>query len=242
VRETQIRLILQPIIDNLLYLLGDRENIKKQFNQILDKLRQKSPQETGYTGGNALNLMIHLPIELSGLDFSHLTVWQAYLPDVNLHEVNFAHSDLSKSVFAETLDSIMSVAFSPDGKMLATGDGNGEIRLWQVADGKQLFSCKSHTDLIKSVAFSPIPLMSPIPLIPKEGLMSLPYQGGLGGLLASGGRDEIIKIWDIQTGECLKTLKIDRPYQNMNITAIKGVTQATISTLKALGAIDTKTP
>lgn len=228
VRETQIRLILRPIIDNLLYRLGDRENIKKQLNQILANLPYKSPQETGYAGGNALNLMIHLPIELSGLDFSHLTVWQAYLPDVNLHEVSFAHSDLSKSVFAETLDSIMSVAFSPDGKILATGDGNGEIRLWQVVDGKQLFACKSHTDLIKSVAFSPDGEMIATASHDKtvrlwdvrtgqclhvlEGHTSWVWSVSFlpdSQILATGSLDKTVKLWDIKTGNCLKTLQGD---------------------------------
>jgi len=41
-----------------------------------------------------------------------MTVWQAYLQDVNLHHVNFAYSDLAKSVFAETPSSAMSIAIS----------------------------------------------------------------------------------------------------------------------------------
>jgi hypothetical protein len=36
----------------------------------------------------------------------------------------------------------------------------------------------------------------------------------------------------------LKTLQSDRPYKNMNITSITGVTAAAIATLKALGAVD----
>jgi WD40 repeat protein len=228
VRETQIRLILKPIIDNLLYLLGDKENIRKQLQQILANLRDKSSQETGYAGGNALNLMIYLPIDLTGLDFSHLTVWQAYLPDVNLHEVNFAHSDLSKSVFAETMDSIMSVAFSPDGKILATGDGNGELRLWQVADGKQLFACKSHADLIKSIAFSSDGKIIATASHDKtvrlwdvhtgkclhvlEGHTSWVWSVSFipdSQILASGSIDKTVKLWDINTGNCLKTLQGD---------------------------------
>lgn len=41
-------------------------------------------------------------------------------------------ADLAKSVFAQQLAQVLSVAFSPDGHLLATGDANGEIRLWQV--------------------------------------------------------------------------------------------------------------
>ncbi|NMG22200.1 hypothetical protein [Brasilonema bromeliae] len=37
----------------------------------------------------------------------------------------------------------------------------------------------------------------------------------------------------IKTGECLKTLRSDRPYENMNITGVKGLADAEITTLKA---------
>jgi uncharacterized protein YjbI with pentapeptide repeats len=49
---------------------------------------------------------------LSGYDFSYLSVWQANLQDVNLHNVNFAGADLAKSVFAETFGGVLSVAVS----------------------------------------------------------------------------------------------------------------------------------
>ena len=184
VRYSQIRLILKPIIDKLLYWLGSTRNIKNKLLAILAELRGKSPRETGYAAGNALNLMSQLKIDLKGLDFSQLTVWQAYLSDVDLHQVNFAHSDLSKSVFAELLENILSVAFSPDAKFLATGDTNGDICLWQVADGKRQLTCKGHIGGVLSVAFSPD-----------------------GQTLASGSYDHTVRLWDVHTGQCLNILE-----------------------------------
>lgn len=108
----------------------------------------------GYAAGNILNLLCLLNVDLADYDFSHLTVWQAYLSARSLQRVNFAHCDLAKSVFTEDLSITLSVAFSPDG-ILATGDADGKIRVWQVSDGKKLFSCKGHTNWIWSVAFSP---------------------------------------------------------------------------------------
>jgi WD40 repeat protein len=49
--------------------------------------------------------------------------------------------------------------------------------------------------------------------------------------------DETIKLWDINTGKCLKTLRADRPYEGMNITRITGITEAQKATLQVLGAI-----
>ena len=42
-----------------------------------------------------LNLFSQLDINLSGYDFSSLTIWQVYLQGVNLHQVNFANADFT---------------------------------------------------------------------------------------------------------------------------------------------------
>jgi WD40 repeat protein len=57
-------------------------------------------------------------------------------------------------------------------------------------------------------------------------------------LLVSGSQDKTIKLWDVATGECLKTLRADRLYENMNIQETTGLTAAQQATLTALGAID----
>jgi WD40 repeat protein len=56
--------------------------------------------------------------------------------------------------------------------------------------------------------------------------------------LASGSQDETIKLWDVNTGECLKTLRADRLYEGMNIFGATGLTQAQKATLLALGAVE----
>ena len=59
-----------------------------------------------------------------------------------------------------------------------------------------------------------------------------------GHTLASGSEDETIKIWDVTTAECLRTLRAKRPYEGMNITGVTGLTAATIAKLKSLGAVE----
>jgi WD40 repeat protein len=59
-----------------------------------------------------------------------------------------------------------------------------------------------------------------------------------GRIIASSSQDQTIKLWDVQTGNCLKTLRADRPYEGMDITGAMGLTEAQKATLKALGAIE----
>jgi WD40 repeat protein len=56
-------------------------------------------------------------------------------------------------------------------------------------------------------------------------------------VLASSSADGTIKLWQVETGQCVKTLRIDRPYEGMNITELTGITDAQRTTLQALGAI-----
>jgi WD40 repeat protein len=184
IRESQIRLILQVVIDKLLANLRSKKNLENQLKQIISSLQEKSLPQAGYAGGNILNILRYLETDFTEYDFSNLVISQAYLQGINLQRVNLADSEITKSVFTQTFGSIHSVAFSPDGKLLVAGDTDGQIRVWQVADGKEILSFQAHTSWIYSVVFSP------------DGIT-----------FASASRDKTISLWNVITGECLKTLQ-----------------------------------
>ena len=92
--NAQIQLILKPIIYKLLSFFGNAEIVQNYFNQILLKLRSFGLRKPGYAAGNILNLLWQLQVDFSGYDFSNLIIWQAYLQGMNLHQVNFANSDI----------------------------------------------------------------------------------------------------------------------------------------------------
>jgi WD40 repeat protein len=182
IRDSQVRLILQAISDRLIEMLGSAEAVGQYLAQILTTQHQSPSREINYVAGNLINLFRQLKIDMSGYDFSNLTVWQANLQDLPLHNVNFAHSDLTKSVFTETLGNILSATFSPDGQLLATCDTDCQIRLWQVKTGKLLAICRGHENWVRSVAFS-----------------------SDSRVLASGGADYTVRFWHGADGACLKT-------------------------------------
>lgn len=70
-----------------------------------------------------------------------------------------------------------------------------------------------------------------------SGSCSLSFNS-LGNILAHSSQDDFIKLWDVETGECMKTLKVDRLYEEMNIRGVIGLTPAQRSALLALGAVD----
>jgi WD40 repeat protein/transcriptional regulator with XRE-family HTH domain len=181
IRETQIRLIVQPILESLLTQFGNRSQLQQQFQRLLAQLR--SAQSVGYGAGNLLNLLVCLKTDLQHWDFSRLTMWQADLRQVNLAGTNFQNADLTKSAFAEGLSGVLAVALSPDGRLLATGDVDNVIRLWRMDDLQPLLTLEGHTGWVWSVQFSPNSQM-----------------------LASGSTDACIRLWDVQTGQCLQVL------------------------------------
>jgi WD40 repeat protein len=59
-----------------------------------------------------------------------------------------------------------------------------------------------------------------------------------GSILASCGEDGTIRLWNIESGEPLQTLRRDRPYERLNITGIRGLSEAQQASLRALGAFE----
>ena len=185
IRETQKRLILMPLAERLQQRWRSWEAIGQRLLPLLEFWRSSPSLEIGYGAGNLFNLLHHLGADLRDTDFSQMPVWQAHLEGVNLQGTNFTGADLSKSVLAETLSKTLCVCFSPNGQGFATAASNGDVCLWQAADAEKRLVCQGHTGWVHAVAFSPD-----------------------SSLVISGSEDATIRIWDTQTGQCLRSLSL----------------------------------
>jgi WD40 repeat protein len=79
---------------------------------------------------------------------------------------------------------VWGVAYSPDGRCLASASWDQTVKVWDAATGKELLPLKGHRDRVWGVAYSPD-----------------------GRRLASASQDGTVKVWDLTTGQELLTLK-----------------------------------
>ena len=95
-------------------------------------------------------------------------------------------ADQKTTTIQEAGAGVTSLAFSPDGESLASGMGNGMVKLWNISEKKEMDSLSGHTKTVRMLAFHPD-----------------------GKLLASGSKDGAIKIWDVIGRKEVMTLGVD---------------------------------
>jgi len=120
---------------------------------------------------------------------------------------------------------VLSLAFTSDNKLLASGSVDKTIVLWDPATGNQLRALKGHTGTVGSIAFSPddkqlasgsadntIKIWDVASGNEKQTMTghtlyvsSLAFSSD-GKMLASGSGDQTVKLWDVATGRELRTL------------------------------------
>ena len=110
---------------------------------------------------------------------------------------------------------VYGVTWSQGGDLLVSGDSDGVLRWWDVQSRECVRELRAHQGTIRALKISPD-----------------------GQTLASCGDDSTIRLWNLSSGELLRILRHDRPYERLNIAAIKGLNEAQKKTLRLLGAVD----
>jgi len=149
--------------------------------------------------------------------FQEVLVWDAQTGVIRQRLTGFA-------------DRVVALAFSHDGKLLATGGGaptaDGEIKIFDTTGGKLVVDIKNgHSDTVFDVSFSPDDKKLATCAADKfvktfevpSGKFIKAFEGHThhvlgvgwkadGKLLASAGADNVVKIWDFDKGEQVRTI------------------------------------
>ena len=180
VRQTQVRLLVRPLVERLRAELASDSRIEGQLLALLMHFRTEDGNSQGYGPANVISLLKALRSDLRGLDLSRLVIRGAYLQGVEMQDANLSGAVMRECVLSEAFDAITAVAISRGGQYWAAVSRRGEVRLWR-EEGKLLHLVwQTHTDTTFAFALSPDE-----------------------HTLASGSMDGSVKLWEVASGALL---------------------------------------
>jgi WD40 repeat protein/DNA-binding SARP family transcriptional activator len=225
VRQSQRRVIMQPLLDWLTDTLGQTQ-ILAICQRLLAAMRHDHPLRPSYLAGTLLNMLLQLQVDLRDYDLSQLSVWQADLRGADLPGVDLRAADLRDTVFTDYAGAVIALACRSDGALLAVGTDARTIHLVRTDDQRLSGVCQGHASHVGALAFSPDGMR----LLSGSDDLTLrvwdvamrrtihQLRGHIGGvtsvawhpdgmIVASGSTDRTARIWDAASGMLLHILR-----------------------------------
>ncbi|MEO1431461.1 MAG: protein kinase [Cyanobacteria bacterium J06633_8] len=216
--ENQVSDKLSNILDKLIatatsrrYQLANQvfNDVKNQVlnNSILDKISDYSNWQEFYRYKFELEHVTATAISNDGIIFASAGYVRGDRDEGNKKKclIGIYNINTNYLFYIPSTNLINSIAISPDNKIIAIGDCNNTIILWDINLNEAIYLLQAWYGAINYVTFSPD-----------------------GQFLASGGDDTTIKLWDVNTGSEIRTLKGHNKSVKNIVFAPEGDTLASI--------------
>jgi WD40 repeat protein/DNA-binding XRE family transcriptional regulator len=174
IRQTQERLLLAPVLFHLGASQQRKGVVEQQLLHCLDLLRSRELNEQGYGPTNVMMLLNQLIGNLHGVDLSNCALREAYLQGSLMQDASLRRSFVQESTFTEVFDTVRQIAVRHDGTYWAATSNTGDVRIFQGESSTPLLVLQAHNSAAV-IAFS-----------------------SDRQTLATGGRDNLVKIWDLE--------------------------------------------
>src|SRR5204863_5022973 len=130
VREIQVRLLVQPLLERLRSELGADVQVEAHLLDLFAQFRAEDAATQGYGPANVITLLKELRGHLHGLDLSRLAIRGAYLQGDQMLDATLSGAVMRECVFMEAFDAITAVVISRSGRYWAALSRRGEMRVW----------------------------------------------------------------------------------------------------------------
>ncbi|EFO80256.1 WD-40 repeat-containing protein [Oscillochloris trichoides DG-6] len=142
--------------------------------------------------------------------------------DALIHVWDVASGREERTLFGHS-NSILQLAFAPNGAFLASASSDTSIRIWDVAAGQELFSLHDHSGAVFRIAFTPdsAGLISAgydrsirrwdLPMVHGQAVYGVAYSPD-GRMIVSTANGKDLKVWDATSQALLHTFTTDEYY------------------------------
>ena len=170
---------IYPKTNNIILASSSDERTIKLWDIQTRKCIETLEQHADWIRTIAFNPNPNFPLLASGSDDHNVSEGDSSIKLWNLA------TGQSYTLDATETNGVRSLAFSPDGKLLASGNEERTVRIWDVEKRLSLKDLLHDVGQTWSVAFSPN-----------------------GDILASASDDNVIRLWNIKTGKTIRKLDI----------------------------------